>query len=100
MKLKISKKWCIASAKKEGNACVGAGLPSVLGLSKISAPSKRVGSGRLVSRKALVHGIAHCGVCGWGCEDYLTVQNKAAEHARRTGHKVSCDLGYFVCYGG
>ncbi len=35
MKFKISKKWCEASAKKEGNASVGAGLPSVLGLSKI-----------------------------------------------------------------
>jgi hypothetical protein len=51
-------------------------------------------------RKALVHGIAQCSVCTWTCEDYLTVQKKAAEHARKTGHKVSADLGYVVTYGG
>jgi len=48
VKFKISKKWCEASAKKEGDASVGAGLPSVLGLSKIKTPAKRVRSGRLV----------------------------------------------------
>ena len=59
-----------------------------------------VGSGRMVSRKALVHGIAHCPTCGWQCEDYLVVQKRAADHARRKGHKVNADLGYFVEYGG
>lgn len=50
-------------------------------------------------RKALIHGIAHCTQCKWSCEDYLTVQRKASEHATRTGHVVTADLGYIVTYG-
>lgn len=39
MKMEISKEWCEKSAKIEGDAAVGAGLPSALGLPKIAAPS-------------------------------------------------------------
>jgi len=49
---------------------------------------------RLVRRKSLVHGIAECKVCAWRCEDYLTVQRKAADHARHKGHVVIVELGY------
>jgi hypothetical protein len=51
-----------------------------------------------VNRKALVHGIAICKDCNWSCENYLTVQKNAAEHVRKTGHRVNADLGYFVEY--
>jgi hypothetical protein len=53
---------------------------------------------RLVSRKGLIHGIAHCTQCDWSNEDYLTVQRRAAQHACVTGHKVTADLGYIVEY--
>lgn len=55
---------------------------------------------RLVIRKGLIHGIAYCTQCDWSEEDYLTVQRRAAQHARTTGHKVTADLGYIVEYGG
>lgn len=55
---------------------------------------------RLVSRKALVHGIANCMKCDWTCMDYNTVQRKAYQHARTTGHRVSVELGYAVTYYG
>ena len=55
---------------------------------------------RFVSRKALIHGIASCTQCDWSEEDYLTVQKRAAQHARTTGHKVTADLGYLVEYCG
>ena len=48
--------------------------------------------------KWLVHGIADCTVCDWHCEDYLTVQRKAREHANRTGHTVGVELGYAARY--
>ena len=50
----------------------------------------------VVGRKALIHGVAHCMVCDWLCEDYLTVQRKARQHTRKTGHRVSMELGYDV----
>ena len=49
-------------------------------------------------RKGLIHGIGECTVCGWRCEDYCTVQRKAAEHSKKTGHLVKVDLGYVVEY--
>ena len=52
------------------------------------------------ARKGLIHGIAKCRNCDWRCGDYLTVEKKAADHARRFGHKVTADLGYVVEYGG
>lgn len=45
----------------------------------------------------LVHAVFEC-ACGWSCQDYLTAQKKAADHARRTGHQVSGELGYAVVY--
>lgn len=39
------------AAKAEEGHAVGAGLPSVLGLSKIESPAKRVRSGRLVGHR-------------------------------------------------
>lgn len=38
MKMEISKEWAEKSAKIEGDAAVGAGLPSALGLPKLAAP--------------------------------------------------------------
>ena len=51
---------------------------------------------RVVSHKSLVHGIADCTDCEWGCQDYLTVQAQARKHASETGHEVSMELGYHV----
>jgi len=48
--------------------------------------------------KGLVHGIAECKGCDWYCEDYLTLQRKAREHANRTGHTVRVELGYVTEY--
>jgi hypothetical protein len=50
--------------------------------------------------KALVHFVADCKVCGKHWEDYMTGQNLASEHAKKTGHRVMADLGYVVEYGG
>lgn len=50
-------------------------------------------------KKWLVHAVFEC-ACGWSCQDYLTAQRKAAEHAKKPGHKVSGDLGYAVTYEG
>lgn len=53
----------------------------------------------MAHRKHLVHLIADCRDCDWRCEEYLTGQRKAREHANRHGHRVSADLGYIVEYG-
>lgn len=50
-------------------------------------------------RQWIVHGIAHCTECEWSEDDYLTVRRRAASHARRTGHRVSAEVGYAVEYG-
>lgn len=50
--------------------------------------------------KSLIHFVADCMVCGKHWEDYLTGQKLAAEHARKTGHKVSAEEGYAVTYIG
>jgi hypothetical protein len=50
-------------------------------------------------RKSLVHGLAQCSDCSWCCEDYLTVQRKASQHAHEKGHRVVAELGYYVEYG-
>ena len=65
-----------------------------------TAPTSRRRLNCRVSRKALIHAIADCTVCGKHWEDYLTAQKKAATHAKRTGHKVIIDLGYVAEYGG
>lgn len=49
--------------------------------------------------KWLVHGIAECSTCGWVCQDYLTVQKKAAAHSRTTGHMVRGEVGYAIHWG-
>ena len=53
----------------------------------------------MLTRKALIHAIADCTVCGKHWEDYMTVQKNAAAHAKRTGHRVIVDLGYVAEYG-
>ena len=55
-------------------------------------------AGRLTITKGLIHGIANCSECGWGCQSYLTVQRNAQNHAKRYGHVVTLDLGYAVTY--
>lgn len=37
----------------------------------------------------IVSRIAYCRDCKWGCEDFKTATNKAYQHAKRTGHKVT-----------
>ena len=49
--------------------------------------------------KGLVHAIADCTVCGKHWEYYLTAQKLGKAHAKKTGHKVTVDLGYFCTYG-
>lgn len=65
-----------------------------------SKSAKRRSQQRSVSRKALVHGIANCMKCDWTCMDYNTVQRKACQHAKTTGHRVSVELGYALTYFG
>jgi hypothetical protein len=50
------------------------------------------------TRRALIHAIGQCATCGkeWGW--YLTAQRNARQHARRTGHYVTVELGYSVHY--
>lgn len=50
-------------------------------------------------RKSLVHFVAECKDCEWNSSDYHTGQKKASEHARKTGHLVHAELGYFTVYG-
>lgn len=50
----------------------------------------------VVSRPALVHGIANCLDCKWECSNYCTVQRSARRHTEQTGHNVSMELGYHV----
>lgn len=47
-------------------------------------------------RKSVVHAICQCQQCGWKTEAYLSAQKRAAEHARKTGHTVTGDLGLYV----
>lgn len=48
--------------------------------------------------RALTHGIAQCEDCDWHCEDFLTVQARAAQHARQHGHRVNAELCYIKTY--
>lgn len=51
-------------------------------------------------QKWLIHATAECTVCGEQWTAYLTTQELASAHARKTGHLVKADLGYAVEYGG
>lgn len=76
MKLQISKEWCEQAAKIEGDAAVGAGLPSALGLPKLAAPSGALDRAtcsmspelrRLVEAATdFVHNVERHHVAGWG----------------------------------
>lgn len=50
--------------------------------------------------KSLIHGIGQCRDCKWDSENYLTIQEAARRHAKRTGHVVSVEFGYAVTYDG
>lgn len=50
--------------------------------------------------KGLIHAIAECRDCGWGCENYLTAQAEARKHADSKRHLVVIDLGYVFEYDG
>jgi len=50
------------------------------------------------AKKSIVHAILECRTCGWKTESYLTAQRQAANHVKKTGHKVEGDLGYYVEY--
>jgi hypothetical protein len=49
-------------------------------------------------RKWLVHFIAECEECDWHTEGYESGQRQAAEHARKTGHRISGEEGYAIRY--
>lgn len=50
-------------------------------------------------KKWLIHFIAECTVCRWNTEDHIKGQEKASQHALRTGHLVKAEAGYAVEYG-
>lgn len=50
-------------------------------------------------RQWLTHFIAECKDCSWESTDYLEGPRKAAEHARKTGHRIDAEKGYAVRYG-
>lgn len=52
-----------------------------------------------MSRRWLVHAIIGCTVCDAEWQDFTTAQEKAAAHARETGHYVRGEVGYAVEYG-
>ena len=52
---------------------------------------KRVG-------KYLIHAIAQCQDCDWSEEDYKVAQKRAREHAKKTGHTVDLETGYWQQY--
>ena len=49
-------------------------------------------------KQNLIHAIAKCQECNWEEEDYLTAQKEARKHAKKTGHEVILEEGYFKVY--
>lgn len=52
----------------------------------------------MLKKKGLIHAIAECKDCNGRWEWFLTAQKLAAAHAKKTGHRVILELGYFVEY--
>ena len=49
-------------------------------------------------RPRLIHSITSCTNCKWTEENYLIGVTKAREHAKKTGHEVVVEIGYFQIY--
>lgn len=41
-----------------------------------------------MNKQKITHQTAICQNCGWSCDDYTIAKKKAAEHAKKTGHRV------------
>ena len=50
------------------------------------------------SRQWKVHLIADCQDCNWSNTDFIDGRSKAAEHAKRTGHRVTGEEGFAFVY--
>jgi hypothetical protein len=51
-----------------------------------------------MSKKTLIHAIADCSECDFHAEDYLMASEKARDHARNTGHRVTLEQGYATTF--
>ena len=49
-------------------------------------------------RKCLIHAIAQCQDCKWTEEGYNEAQKAARRHAKKTGHTVDLETGYWQEY--
>lgn len=56
---------------------------------KRSRPFKKI-----IGRKALIHAVATCEVCGKNWDDFETAKKLAAKHVTETGHRVYVETGY------
>jgi len=48
--------------------------------------------------KALIHATANCEDCEWNDEDYHKAPKTGPLHAKKTGHTVSVETGYWIIY--
>lgn len=46
------------------------------------------------NKKWLIHAIAHCEICNFEEDNYLTARKLGIEHYKKTGHTVSIETGY------
>lgn len=89
MKMEITKEWCDKSAKIEGDAAVGAGLPSALGLPKLAAQSGALARATCSLPVSLVEDVAtlmqDCApqVTQWQAQWLVSLSAKLRAHAAR-----------------
>ena len=50
------------------------------------------------NKKVLIHLTANCEDCNWKDEGYMTGAKSARLHAKKTGHTVSVETGYWMLY--
>jgi hypothetical protein len=48
--------------------------------------------------RGITHRIATCFTCGKEWQNYKTARQLAYNHAKKTGHKVTIETGYFITY--
>lgn len=46
----------------------------------------------------MIHAVANCNDCQWQDYSYHTAQRKGREHAKKTGHEVTIEVGYYIRY--
>lgn len=49
-------------------------------------------------RKGITHVVATCHSCEKDWQNYKTARQLAYAHAKKTGHKVTVEIGYFIKY--